>query len=216
MFLYRLVTFIYFIFVLPLKLIIFKETRTYIQVRLRSSKKNLDFDEANVYVFHASSGEAEYAFPIIRELKDQRPNCKIIMTFFSNSYVDALNSNPDIDQVIPLPLDLPGPTYSFLKRSKARAVFISRTDLWPELLTQAQKLDTPVVLFSRTQVPINNILKRMYYRWIFKKLTFISVVSLDDKKYVLNVHPQANVFVHGDSRWDQVQFKLAQNPSVHF
>lgn len=215
---YRLATFCYLIFVFPLKLLLFKETRAYLKTRLQSAKNKKLFrpTKEKVYVFHAASGEAEYAFPIIRELKSLRPKCKVIMTFFSNSYLDVVFANSDIDEVIPLPMDLPAPTRSFLKRSKASAVFIARTDLWPEFLHQAHSLQIPLVLFSRTQVPVTNYFKKKYYRWLFKHLNLISVVSNIDKKNVLDIAPKANVFIHGDSRWDQVQHKLAQNPSVQF
>ncbi len=184
--------------------------RLNITPNLRVGSKNQTF------VFHAASGEAEYAFPIIRELKKQRPDCKIIMTFFSNSYIDVINTNPEIDEAIPLPLDLPGPTRSFLKQTGPAAIFISRTDLWPEMITQCQNLKIPVILFSRTQVPIKNIFKKLYYRWLYKKIDIISVVTNEDKKNILNIYPKANVIIHGDSRWDQVQHKLSLNPKVQY
>lgn len=216
--LYRLLTFFYLALIVPIKFLLFKETRDYVFIRLKHSKnkKPVENHDGRVYVFHASSGEAEYAFPIIRELKSQRPNCKVIMTFFSNSYIDVIEKNPEIDEIIPLPLDLPGPTRSFLKRTKATALFISRTDLWPELMKQAQSLNIPLILFSRTQTPLRGALKRFYYRWLYKQLTFVSVVTTEDKKNILDVYPKAKVYVHGDSRWDQVQYKLAQNPSVQY
>ena len=215
---YRLATFFYVLIVLPLKFIIFRETRNYIYARLKyaRTKKSSSSGQEKVYIFHASSGEAEYAFPIIRELKSLRPNCKVIMTYFSNSYLDVVQNNSEIDEVIPLPMDLPGPTRSFLKRSKASALFIARTDMWPELLTQAKSLDIPMILFSRTQVPVKNYFKKRYYNWLFQHFNLISVVSTEDKKNILNISKKANVFIHGDSRWDQVQYKLAQNPSVQY
>ncbi len=214
---YRLISFFYLIFIFPIKIILFKGTRDYIILRLRHSKNSdLKTSVDATYIFHASSGEAEYAFPIIRELKSQIPTCKVIMTYFSNSYVDVIEKNPEIDQVIPLPLDLPGPTRSFLKLHQPTIFFISRTDLWPELLTQCQNLKIPTVLFSRTQVPVKNLLRKSYYQWIFQKLSLISVVTSEDKTNVLNIMPKAKVLVHGDSRWDQVQHKLSLNPKVQY
>lgn len=198
-------------------MIFFKETRKYFFLRLKSAKIQRYQDPNQItYIFHASSGEAEYAFPIIRELKRLKPDCKVIMTFFSNSYVDVIHNNPEIDEVIPLPLDLPGPTRSFLKENNPSILFISRTDLWPELLTQCQKLQIPTILFSRTQMPVKNFIRRFYYKWIYRKLSAISVVTNEDKTNVLKILPGAKVFIHGDSRWDQVQHKLSLNPKVQY
>lgn len=216
---YRFFTFFYLSFILPIKFIFFKESREYVFSRLKSSRKKLNLKtnpNDKVYLFHAASGEAEYAFPIIRELKSRRPNCKIVMTYFSNSYVDVVLTHPEIDLVLPLPLDLPGPTRSFLKSIKPSAIFIARTDLWPEFICQAKRLDIPLVLFSRTQTPIKGYLKKKYYAWLYKKLNLISVVDAEDKKNILSLLPKAKVYVHGDARWDQVQYKLALNPSVQY
>lgn len=168
------------------------------------------------YLFHASSGEAEYAFPIIRELKSQRPNCKVVMTYFSDSYIDVVFKNDEIDLVLPLPIDLPGPTRSLLQKYKFSAVLISRTDLWPEFLTQCNSLNIPVILFSRTQKEISNFARKSYYSWLFKKLKFISAVTLQDKKNVLDILPNAKVYTHGDTRWDQVIYKLKMQPNIEF
>ncbi len=217
MLIYRFVVFIYLSLILPFKFILFKHTREYIFARLKSARApKVPLTAEKIYVFHAASGEAEYAFPIIRELKKTRSNCKIIMTYFSNSYLDVIQNNSEIDQVVPLPLDLPGSTRSFLKQYKPTAIFIARTDLWPEFLTQAKNLNIPLILFSRTQVPINNFIRRFYYRWLYQHLSLISVVSEEDKINVLNIVPKANIYIHGDSRWDQVQYRLSQHPSVQY
>jgi 3-deoxy-D-manno-octulosonic-acid transferase len=214
---YRLLTFFYLIFILPIKILLFKETRTYLSLRLKYAKKrHSNTADIQTFVFHASSGEAEYAFPIIRELKNKIPHCKIVMTYFSDSYLDVIEKAPEVDEAIPLPLDLPGPTRSFLKDINPTAIFISRTDLWPEFLTQAKQLKIPLILFSRTQVPVTNFIKKYYYSWLYKHLSLISVVTQEDKNNILKIYPAAHVLVHGDSRWDQVQYKLSLNPAVHY
>src|SRR6185437_15712095 len=66
------------------------------------------FDRPPIWI-HASSGEFEYARPVIRQLKAADPAQPIVVTYFSPSYASAIAATPGVDWSTPLPLDLPGP-----------------------------------------------------------------------------------------------------------
>lgn len=185
--------------------------RRYFSMRL----KNRDFSKVpeglNVILIHAASGEAEYAFPLIQRLKEQIHNAFVVCTYYSPSYEDKIKTHPDVDLAVPLPLDLPGPLSDLFERTHPKVILISRTDLWPEFLQQAGNKNIPVVLFSRTETPTSNPIKRGLKRWLYKKLHSVSVVSSEDQRAVLDIlgHSRSpQVVIHGDTRWDQTFSKI--------
>ena len=218
MILYRLVVFFYFGFIFPLQCLISKKTRKFFKIRLKTRTPQIP-PLTRSYLFHASSGESEYALPLIREIKHQDPQAHIVVTFFSDSYLEVLRSLKEIDTLIPLPLDLPTSTRSLLKATHPQCIFIARTDLWPEFLYQAQLMKIPTVLFSRTQ-PLISSITALFLRWLYSKIHLISCVTEEDsqnvKKIVAQSKPSPLIKVHGDLRWDQVFYKLKQKPSFHY
>ena len=164
------------------------------------------FAEAPLWI-HAASGEFEYAKAVIRELKSRRPTLPIVVTYFSPTYANNVESFPGVDHAEPLPLDLPGPTRGFLKRLRPRACVIARTDFWPELLTQARRLGIPRLVFAYTQRPgggLKNYVTRLRLNLIDEILT----VSDADQRAVRELLPNARVDAVGDPRFDQVAFRL--------
>ncbi len=157
---------------------------------------------------HASSGEFEYAEGLIRELKRTDPSCVILVTYFSPTYASAIHNFPGVDRTMPLPLDLPGPCRSFLKRMKPKMLLLARTDLWPELLTQCRESKIPIILFAYTQKSIHSPLQRYFKKWILNFVDQILCVSQVDLDNVLDLNPKLSVQVVGDTRYDQVAYRL--------
>ncbi len=165
---------------------------------------------------HASSGEFEYAKPVIREIKAQNPKTPIVVTYSSASYVKAIESFPGVDMSMPLPLDLPGPCSSFLKKIKPKCLLISRTDLWPEMLHQAQAFKIPVVLFAYTQREPTQMsgVARWLRRWLLGNISQIQCVSEKDAENVRALGIKKPTAVLGDTRYDQVQFRLKNSKAL--
>lgn len=163
---------------------------------------------------HCASGEFEYAKPLIRQFKSR--GLPILVTYFSPSYRRQIESDPLVDYAVPLPWDLPGPCHSFLCHYKPRALFIARTDLWPELLTQCGKKGLPCYLFSASLPQIRGSKKifSFYHRWVFNKLTRIGVVhSTDFKNFKSLGVSESSLQISGDTRYDQVFHRL-QHSSI--
>jgi 3-deoxy-D-manno-octulosonic-acid transferase len=162
---------------------------------------------------HASSGEFEYAKSVIREIKTAEPRTPIVVTYSSATYVKAIENFPGVDASLPLPLDLPGPCRSFLRKMKPKYLLIARTDLWPEMLHQAQAFHVPVVLFAYTQREPKQMPwpARALRRWLLGYVSQIQCVSEQDAKNVKALGVYKPAVVLGDPRYDQVQFRL-KNP----
>lgn len=158
---------------------------------------------------HASSGEFEYAKPVIRRLKETHADVPVVVTYFSPTYSKAATSFPGVAQASPLPLDLPGPCSDFLRKTKPRVLLISRTDLWPEMLHQCRRAEVPAVVFSYTQKAFRSPFKKAFTRWMLNWIDRIYCVSPADLDHVSSLGTGLPVEVMGDTRYDQVAFRLS-------
>src|SRR5690606_11186745 len=101
-------------------------------------------------VIHCASGEFEYAKPVIRELKRKNPEQKIYVSYFSPSYLKAIETTADVDLAFAAPWDSQGTISEFLDFHKPVAYLISRTDIWPGMTSECHKRGIPTLLFSAT------------------------------------------------------------------
>jgi 3-deoxy-D-manno-octulosonic-acid transferase len=156
---------------------------------------------------HAASGEFEYAKPVITELKKRFPQVPILVTYFSPTFVSAVQKFPGVDFHGPLPLDTPAAVQSFIKIMHPRLLLVARTDLWPEVLHQTRQRGIPRILFSATQSTPPSLIKK----WSLSFLSEIHCVSPLDADQLHRAGVTASIVVSGDTRYDQVLARL-QNP----
>jgi 3-deoxy-D-manno-octulosonic-acid transferase len=185
-------------------------------VSLRSSVDELNAASTRQGVslwFHASSGEIEYAKPIIFELKKQHPEFKITVTYSSESAEKLFeNLRPFVDEFVPLCWDQPRALKKLFQHIRPNMLIISRTDLWPEMLTQAQNLNVPVGVIS--YFPKISGLSAFFLKRLLSKTNFISCVDTQTAQKIDNLIKTSNVSVtgDGDTRFDQV-FKRLESES---
>ena len=160
---------------------------------------------------HAASGEFEYAKALIREFKSLRPHVPVVVTYFSPTFAASAASFPGVERAIALPVDLPGPCQSFLKRLNPQLLLIARTDLWPEMMAQARRRGVPTQLFSYTQKAFTSGFKRWFAGWILRGIDHVYCVAESDRNHLSAIHVHAEVL--GDTRYDQVAHRL-QNPKA--
>lgn len=163
---------------------------------------------------HCASGEFEYAKPVITLLKQRHPEQKVLVTYFSPTYVKAIASFPGVDLSCPLPWDRPKDLRDFINWHKPLALLVSRTDTWPEMLRQAKRAGLPTLLFSATLQARSGRAKGLG-RWLsknaFAHLDQIFCVSADDFEVFKELGFANRTEVAGDTRYDQV-FARLENP----
>ncbi len=107
---------------------------------------------ARNYWFHCSSlGEYAIARPIIRTIKDKDPECRIALTFFSPTGVNALKSNPGrhcADYVGFLPIDTGAHARALLDIVKPSAAAFMVSEYWPNYLSELHRRHIPTYLIS--------------------------------------------------------------------
>lgn len=162
---------------------------------------------------HCSSGEFEYAKPVITLLKKEDPSRSILVTYFSTSYRKAVSSFPGVDLVSPLPWDTPRALKEFLNHHKPSQLLVARTDVWPEMARQARKAKLPSLLFSATLTAQSGRargLGRWASRATFSNLNTIFAVSDEDTSVFESLGLRETQIVKaGDTRYDQVLARLS-------
>lgn len=208
MWLYRFLLAPLVLFFLPAVALFNRKLRLGLGMRLKPLP-SIQLSKGPLWI-HAASGEFEYAKALIREFKTREPDRSIVVTYFSPTFANAVESFPGVDLAYPLPLDLPGPLSSFLKRVRPSALLIARTDFWPELLTQTRRFHIPVHVFSYTQKDLRG---HPFSRWWRTRLLNlcdgVHCVSEVDRNSVISLGVRANISIGGDTRYDQVNFRLS-------
>jgi 3-deoxy-D-manno-octulosonic-acid transferase len=159
--------------------------------------------------FHASSGELEYARPILRLLRDNYPRTPTILTYFSPSAKKLIAKTPEIQTSFPSPWDTPQDVRRFIRHHNPQALLIARSDLWPNMLRECARAGIPSLMFSTTITKRHmKGFKKFWYRTWLPYLTEAWGVSDEDVD-----HLRALGVVHskkmGDTRYDQVQNRLS-------
>lgn len=168
--------------------------------------------------FHCASGEFEYIKPVIKKLKEARPDQKILVTYFSPTYADNIKTFKGVDMACPLPWDRWSSVKEFLLHHRPRCLLISRTDVWPELLHQCYSKGILTLLFSATlsekSSKVSHHVFRAAFRWMYSYISGVYCVSEKDKENFSKIVDPLNLHVIGDTRFDQVQERLKTPKNV--
>lgn len=216
--------FLYRFFFLPVAIWILHVLRPILPAKLRLM---LDERQDNRWIhlptkpiwIHASSGEIEYAKSLIRELKDRYPQIPILVTYFSPSAKRLVKDFWGIDQLIALPWDRKDLVNHFLKFFQPRMALFARTDVWPEFAFQLRMNRIPSALFSATLSDASSRSKgpaKFLNRWALHQLSCIFCVSDEDKLNFQRMKVRTPLMVSGDTRFDQVLFRVKNPKSLRF
>ena len=99
--------------------------------------------------FHAASlGEFEQGLPVMEKIKEEFPNHKIVVTFFSPSGYEVRKNNTIADVTVYLPLDTKSNAQKFLNLVHPDLVFFIKYEYWPNYLNELKKLNIKTYLIS--------------------------------------------------------------------
>lgn len=156
--------------------------------------------------FHAASlGEFEQGRPVIEQLKKNKPDTKILLTFFSPSGYEIRKNYAGADIVSYLPLDTPNNASRLIKLiNPSKAIFI-KYEFWPNYLMALQAANVPVFSISAIFRP-EQIFFKGYGKWYKNLLVTFQHIFVQDKFSLdlLEKHELRNASVCGDTRFDRV------------
>ena len=168
--------------------------------------------------FHAASlGEYEQGLPVIEAIKQQFPNHKIIVTFFSPSGYEVRKNNTVADVTVYLPLDTISNAKQFIELVHPEMVFFIKYEYWPNYLNELKKQQIKTYLISGI-LRENQAFFKWYggfYRNALKTFDYFFVQN-ESSKTLLQSIGFNNVKVSGDTRFDRVVSILERDNSLDF
>lgn len=168
-------------------------------------KSGMSGVENPIWMHCASLGEFEQGRSVIEKIKEQFPQQKILLSFFSPSGFEIRKNYDLADYVCYLPIDSKKNAFDFIDICKPKAVIFVKYEFWINYLNELHKRNIPTYLISSVFKEHQPFFK--WYGGIFRKaLGCYKTIFVQDKKS-LNLLEGLKVktaILNGDTRIDRV------------
>jgi 3-deoxy-D-manno-octulosonic-acid transferase len=167
--------------------------------------------------FHcASLGEFEQGRPVIEAFRNEHPDWKILLTFFSPSGYEIRKNYDGADYIFYLPLDSPRNASRFIRLVRPSLVVFVKYEFWFRYLDMLNKNSIPVYVISAIFRPNQHFFK-WYGGWARKQLRKVTRFFVQDEQSeeLLRSYGIEQVTVTGDTRFDRVASIAANARSFH-
>lgn len=106
-------------------------------------------EQASIWMHAVSVGEVLAAMPLAKELKRRFPQYRLVVsTTTITGQKIARERMPYADAVFYFPLDWVGPVRRALEATRASAVIIVETEIWPNFLRECNRAGVPVIFVN--------------------------------------------------------------------
>ncbi|WP_322803475.1 lipid IV(A) 3-deoxy-D-manno-octulosonic acid transferase [Vibrio alfacsensis] len=104
----------------------------------------LESTERPIWIHAVSVGESIAAIPLIKALKEKRPEQPILVTTTTSTGAEQIAKLGDLIEHRYMPIDFAFAVKGFLKASQPKQMLIIETELWPNTLNEVHKADIPI------------------------------------------------------------------------
>ncbi len=213
MFLYNISIVLYYIVVAFVSLWN-KKAKQWIVGRKDIFKRMADIispEDKVVWIHAASLGEFEQGRPVIEKIREEQPEYKILVTFYSPSGYEIRKNYGGADYIFYLPIDTPRNVKKFLDIAHPEVAIIVKYEFWLNLLKELKCRGVRTYLISAI-FRRNSIFFRSYGSiWRQALDCFEQIfVQNEESKELLHEIGFDNVVVAGDTRFDRVA-EIARN-----
>ena len=178
---------------------------------IRILKEKVDPNAQYVWFHAASLGEFEQGRPLIEQLRQDHPEYKILLTFFSPSGYEVRKNYAGADIICYLPLDTITNACRFLRTIRPVMAFFIKYEFWYNYLHILKHRGVPVYSVSSIFRP-----GQIFFRWYGRQYSHVLkcfthfFVQNEISKELLGTIGITNVSIVGDTRFDRVlQIKAA-------
>ena len=168
-------------------------------------KKNITGKEDIIWVHASSLGEFEQGRPLIERIKREKPQYKILLTFFSPSGYEVRKNYSYADYVCYLPFDKFSLAKEFIDITEPKMAFFIKYEFWANFLYQLHNRKIPIYLVSAIFRP-SQIFFKSYGGYFRKMLTLYDKIFVQNEQSyeLLKGLNLKNVTISGDTRFDRV------------
>lgn len=158
-----------------------------------------------VWMHVASLGEFEQGRPILEAIREQYPDRKILLTFFSPSGYEIRKNYAGADCIFYLPSDTPSNVRRFLEIAHPEVAIFVKYEFWLNYLTQLKRRGVRSYLVSAIFRPDAIFFRSVGGMWRKALDAFDQMfVQNDESRELLHSIGFDNVIVAGDTRFDRV------------
>ncbi len=162
--------------------------------------------EGGFYWFHAASlGEFEQGRPLMERLKQEHPDSKILLTFFSPSGFEVRKNYSGADLICYLPFDTPTNARKFIRLTRPKAAFFIKYEFWRNYIDVLHHHNIPIYSVSSIFRE-----KQIFFKWYgrnyarcLRRVTHFFVQNAHSRELLEDLGVTA-VTVTGDTRFDRV------------
>lgn len=206
-FLYNIGTYLYS-FLILIASIFDKKAHLWISGRrhlLERIKQQVNSGDRHVWFHFASLGEFEQGRTVLEKVREQHPQKKIVITFFSPSGYEVRKNYAGADYVFYLPADTPGNAREFIRLINPELAVFTKYDYWLNYFLELKKRDVKLYVISAIFHPQYSFFKwyGFFGRRVLKLVTTVFVQD-ENSKQLLSSIGVTNVVVNGDTRFDRV------------
>ena len=168
-------------------------------------KKKLEPNASYIWFHAASLGEFEQGRPLMERMRKEKPQHKILLTFFSPSGYENCKDYKYADIICHLPFDHYWNARKFLRLVKPEMVIFIKYEFWLIYLNNLKRLKIPTYIVSAIFRP-----KQIFFRWYAyryrKVLNNFNWFFVQDQQSLelLKKFGYQNASVAGDTRFDRV------------
>lgn len=162
--------------------------------------------QAVIWMHCASLGEFEQGRPLIEEIKNQNPNSKILLTFFSPSGYEVRKNYTGADHVMYLPFDSEGNAAEFLTILQPQLAIFVKYEFWHYYLAELNNRKIETILVSGIFRP-----SQAFFQWwgafnrnMLHRFSHLFVQNAASKGLLDGIGLADKTTVAGDTRFDRV------------
>lgn len=168
-------------------------------------ERKIDSSVPHIWFHFASLGEFEQGRPVLEKLKEQYPDKKIIITFFSPSGYEIRKKYALAEAVFYLPLDTAANAERLITAFNPELVIFTKYEYWYHYFKTLHRNNIPLLIISGIFRP-NQIFFKSYgsfHRRILSYVTQFFVQNEESIQLLQTINIQ-NATLSGDTRFDRV------------
>jgi 3-deoxy-D-manno-octulosonic-acid transferase len=161
--------------------------------------------DRTIWMHCASLGEFEQGRPVIEAIKNEMPDYKIILTFFSPSGYEIRKNYDKADCISYLPSDTPGNAAKFIDLVRPEFVIFVKYEFWNNYISALNSSGIPLYLISGIFRPGQHFFRwyGSFFRGMLRKFEKIFVQDQQSLELLRGIGIQ-KVCLAGDTRFDRV------------
>lgn len=168
-------------------------------------KQTLDPQGGYIWIHTASLGEFEQGRPLIEKIREENPEARILLSFYSPSGYEVRKDYDKVDAVCYMPMDTPKRVKAFLDVVKPKMAIFVKYEFWGNFLSELKNLKVPTYIISAIFRPSQSFFKPWggMFRKMLNCFTHLYVQD-EESQQLLHGIGVDNVTVCGDTRLDRV------------